>query len=135
MVLNQEQIEKIADDAANKAAVKASADTANTIMEQIDAKEEAKETESTRKAGFNTLLATYPEQATMINAEMEKPKTEATAEFAIKVGQAESARLAAAKEQKGAADDPANPVNPKQGGDKDESGNILAGVLGIKVGV
>ena len=131
ITMTDEQLEKFGSDIAEKTAAKVKTE----ISADFDARDKAKETELKRKDGFKTLLAAYPEQANLISGEMEKEGAEATAEFAVKVANAETARIAAAKEQEDNADDAATDLKGKQTGDKDESGNMLSASLGIKVGV
>ncbi len=133
ITMTDEQLQKYSEDIAEKTAAKVE----TKMTAKIESDNKARDAETKRVAGFTALSGAYPNQETMITAEMEKEGAEATAEFAIKVQSAETSRIAAAAELKKNAGNPANPVNPDAdaGNEKDESGNILAAQMGIKVGV
>ena len=132
ITMSEEDFQAKIDAAATSAAEK----TATKINSDFEAKEKVRIAEDKRKAGFTALQTAYPNQTTMINTEMEKEGAEATAEFAIKVGAAETSRIAAEGEQKKNADIKPGTVKPDgdAGTEKDESGNRLAAQMGLKVG-
>lgn len=74
--------------------------------EQAEKKAKDQEAETSRKASFNSLLAGFPSQKEMINAEIEKGN-HATADFAIKVSSAEETRKKVEAETKSNEDDSA----------------------------
>lgn len=87
------------------------AEVTKNVTASFEAREKAQAAEAERKAGFATLLATYPKQKTMIDAEMAKDGANASADFAIRVSEAEKARLAAEKEQELGSDEQLGETN------------------------
>lgn len=130
ITMSEEQFQAAIDGAATKAATAA----VTGIDEKLAARDEANAAENTRKAGFTALAKEYPKQEAMINAEMAKEGATADATFAIKVAQAETARIAAEGEQKKNGDDKPGKIEGKDPGETDETGNMLAASLGLKVG-
>lgn len=127
MEMTQEEIDKIIEDTASK--------TAASVRREFEAKEQANKAESKRKAGFAPLLSSYPNQKKMIEEEMNKDGAVADAVFTIKVMEAEKARVAAEEIQTEGEEE-----NPEiQGNDtaaeNDQSGNELAAMMGLNVGV
>jgi len=115
----------------NSAAEKASSKTAASLTEQFEADKKAEAAEQKRKDGFKALLDAYPEQAKMINDEMAKDSAEATADFAIKVGAAETSRLKALEEQEDHSDTGASDTTTQgTGTDKNSGDDFLASMKG-----
>ena len=136
MELTEDQLDKIVSDAASKAAVQASNDTATKMQADFDARDKVKTAETQRIAGFTTLKNKFPEMSAMIDEEMGKPEANADLNFGLKVADADKARIVAADEQKKNADGKTGTVKPDgdAGTEKDDSGNRLAVSLGLKVG-
>lgn len=131
ITMTEEQLNALVEGAASKAAAAAVAG----VDEKLEARDKANAAENKRKAGFQALLTKYPEQSKMINEEMAKDGAEATAEFAISVADAETGRLAALKEQEeGSEEGSADGAQADGHQAKDESGNMLAASLGLKIG-
>ena len=117
-------------DAKIKAAAEsASEKTAKSLTERFEADKQASAAEQKRKDGFKALLDAYPEQAKMINEEMGKDGAEATADFAIKVGAAETSRLEALKEQEDHSGTGAGPTKPKGQADEKNSGDDFLSMM------
>lgn len=132
ITMSDDQLAKFGQDIADKTATKVKTE----MTADFDARELKATAELKRKDGFKTLLAKFPEQANLISGEMEKESAEATADFTIKVVDAETARLAAVAEQQKNATDKPGTVNPDgtAGKPTDESGSMLAASLGLKIG-
>lgn len=133
MEMSAEEIAKIASDAATAAAIQVKTE----MTAEMDRREASAKAEAERKAGFTSLLNKYPNQSAMINEEMTKEGATANADFAIKVAEAEAARISALNEQNDNADDNASTdakTEESSGTEAaDNSGNVLAGALGLKV--
>lgn len=127
IVLTQEQLDALVDKAVTKAA-----DTATAkIKSDLEAKEKKESAETKRKAGFNTLLTKYPNQAEMINAEMTKEGAEATADFGIKVHEAEVARKAAEDAQKKGSDQSLDALKGGGANESKDADNFIASMKGV----
>lgn len=133
ITMSEEDFQAKIDAASTSAAEK----TAKKISSDFEAKEKARDAETKRTAGFTTLKTKFPEMSAMIDEEMKKEGVAADLDFGLKVADADKARIAAAADLKKNAGNPAKPVNPDgdAGNEKDESGNILAAQMGLKVGV
>jgi len=105
ITLSEEKINEMVE----KAALKATETTAATFEKRIA----TAEAETKRKAGFQALIAKYPNQISLINDEMNKPGAIATADFAIKMAETEASRIAAETEQKSNATDKVDDTKPK----------------------
>ena len=130
MELTQEQLDKIASDAATKAA-----NTVKTEMTaEMDKRDNARAAETKRIAGFTTLKSKFPEMSAMIDDEQKKENAQADLDFGLKVAEADKARLEAADKLKKDADNAqgnlGNDGDAGQG--TDESGNTLCGLLGVE---
>lgn len=109
------------------------------MKKENEKKEAALKAETERKSGFTALLTKYPEQASMINEEMEKEGATASAEFAIKVGEAETARLAALDEHNNNSNDNENgtgkPDSEIDASEQKKNFSALTGALGVNMEV
>lgn len=135
MEMTQEQIEKIAADAAERAATSATEKATASVRAEFEAKEKANSADVERRAGFAPLLSAYPNQKEMIETEMNKEGAAADAAFALKVDAAEKSRLAAEDEQSDGEDENPDVQGNDKPGENDQSGNELAAMLGLEVGV
>lgn len=95
ITMSEEDFKKYSKDLVAEAVAESTA-SFTAKLEERDAKMAA---ENERKAGFNVLLQEFPNQKEMINEEMAKEGATASAMFAIKVANAETARVAALNEQ------------------------------------
>ena len=131
MEVTQEQLDKIASDAATKAA----SQVRTEMTAEQEQREATAEAERERQAGFAELKTVYPNQAAMIDGESKKEGATASIPFVKKCADAETARLAALKEQEGNAGDPADTgaSDETAGADADQSGNLLAASFGLKI--
>ena len=119
--MTQEQLDKTVSSAASLA-VKEALGAQATENEKKQASEKE---ESSRVAGFTSLLAGFPNQAEMIKAEMDKGNN-ATADFAIKVSSAEQTRLKTAEETELDSEDTAPDLKPSDDTLKNSKENAIA---------
>ncbi len=131
MEMTAEQLEEFGANIAKKTA----ATVRTEINADLDKRDDARNAEVERVAGFTKLKNKYPEMSAMIGDEMVKPDAKADLDFAMKVADADKARIEAAKTQKKDSDNAQDSLNPDGDAsvETDESGNILAESLGLKV--
>lgn len=131
MEMTDQQLEKFGADIAAKTAATVKTD----MTAEMDKRDQARTAETERVAGFTKLRNKYPDMSAMIDEEMGKADAKADLDFAMKVMEADKARIAAAEKLKLDAANGADPLNPDgdAGQAKDESGNILAASLGLKI--
>lgn len=108
MEITQEQLDKIASDAATKAAAAA----VSGIDAKLDARDAAQKAENERLSAFADLKTLYPNQSAMIDEESKKEGATASIAFVKKCADAETARLAAAGEQESASEEQAETEAP-----------------------
>ena len=119
--MTQEQFDSAISKAANSAAEK----TAKLNAEATEKKVKDMEANTARVAGFNSLLASFPNQSEMIKTEIEKGNS-ATADFAMKVSESEATRVAVEKEHGKSADDSAPVVKATEDKEVDSELNAMA---------
>ena len=130
ITMSEEDFNKRIDAAATAAAGKVKVD----MTSEMDKRDSARTAETERVAGFTKLKNKYPDMSAMIDEEMGKTDAKADVDFAIKVANADTARIAAAEKQKKDAKN----VVPELDADgkplvaADDSGNILAAQMGLK---
>ena len=123
MDMTKEEISAIAEDAANKAA--------STVKADFEARDNAREAENKRVAAFQILITAYPNQKAMIEDEMKIEGSSASVDFGIKVAAAETARIAAEKEQSENSDENTDNVQTDSNSAEDKSGdNFVASFTG-----
>jgi ClpP class serine protease len=133
---NMEMTEQQLEQFGEKIAAKTAATVKAEMTAEMDSRDQARAAETERVAGFTKLKNKYPDMSAMIDDEMGKPEALADLDFAMKVADADKSRIAAAEKQKKDADNSQDDLNPDGSATdaKDESGNILASQMGLKVG-
>ena len=131
MEMTAEQLEEFGANIAKKTA----ATVRTEINSDLDKRDQARNAEVERVAGFTKLKNKYPEMSAMIGDEMVKSEAKADLDFAMKVADADKARIEAAKTQEKDSDNaqPSLDADGDASAETDESGNMLATSLGLKV--
>ncbi|MHA1379318.1 MAG: S49 family peptidase [Candidatus Helarchaeota archaeon] len=123
ITMTQEQL----DSAISKAATKAVEEARKQDASENEKKLASEKAENQRVSGFNSLLASFPNQKEMIKSEMEKGNS-ATADFALKVSEAEQTRSKTAEETNDNSKDIAPSVENSPSNNEKSKANAIAQV-------
>lgn len=126
MEMNKEEFEKFASDISSKTA----ASVQEKMSAEFKARDEARANEEKRKAGFEPLYQKFPNQKTLIDAEVSKEGATASALFALTVAEAETARVAALSDQEKNEAANADPLKGKSQ-KHDTSGDDFLASMGV----